>query len=268
MTEFLLLTLYAPLASWGDIAVGEVRGSWDRPSRSAVLGLVAAALGIDRADQDAHDALDAGYGIAVRQDAAGAPLVDYHTAQTAVEGTVKALKKRGASVTRRALLDRRNGEPQTILSRRSYRQDALSTIALWARAGARWPLATLADALRRPAWVLYAGRKANAFGLPLHPEVVEGGTLAAALAQRGDAPRGLDASRLRIVALGVREVAHDPCEGFASGLRTLRREGRRDAAAHRTRWQFAERVVEVGVPAPAPEAAESGEAEHGTEHAA
>ena len=73
MTEFLLLTLYAPLASWGDIAVGEVRGSWDRPSRSAVLGLVAAALGVDRADQAAHDALDVGYGVAVRQDAAGAP---------------------------------------------------------------------------------------------------------------------------------------------------------------------------------------------------
>ena len=32
-----------------------------------------------------------------------------------------------------------------------------------------------------------------------------------------------------------------------SGLRPLRRDVRRDAGAHRTRWQFAERVVEVGV---------------------
>ena len=30
MTGFLLFTLYAPLASWGEIAVGETRGSWDR----------------------------------------------------------------------------------------------------------------------------------------------------------------------------------------------------------------------------------------------
>ena len=248
MTEFLLLTLYAPLASWGDIAVGEVRGSWDRPSRSAVLGLVAAALGADRADQDAHDALDAGYGVAVRQDAAGAPLVDYHTAQTAVEGTVKALKKRGAPLTRRALLDRRSGDPQTILSRRSYRQDALSTVALWARAGARWPLAELAERLRRPAWVLYAGRKANAFGLPLHPEVVPGATLAAAFARRAGAPAALDVSRLRLAPVAAREISHDPCDGFASGLRAVRRDVRRDAGAQRTRWQFAERVVEVGVP--------------------
>ena len=249
MTEFLLLTLYAPLASWGDIAVGEVRGSWDRPSRSAVLGLAGAALGIDRDDQGAHDALDAGYGVAVRQDSAGAPLVDYHTAQTAVEATVKALRRRDIPLTRRALLDKRGGDPQTILSRRSYRQDALATVALWARGGAPWPLAELAERLRRPAFVLYAGRKANAFGLPLDPEVVVADTLAAGFARRAGVPRALDASRLRLAPVGAREVAHDACaDGFASGLRTVRREVRRDAGAQRTRWQFAERVVEIGVP--------------------
>ena len=152
-------------------------------------------------------------------------------------------------MTRRTLLDRRNGEPQTILSRRRYRQDALSTVAVWARAGARWPLVELAGRIARPAWVLYAGRKANAFGLPLNPEVVRGETLAAALSSRPGLPAALDAKRLRLAALGVREVSHDACEGFASGLRTLRREVRRDAGAQRTRWQFAERVVEVGVPA-------------------
>lgn len=268
MTPFLLLTLYAPLSSWGDIAVGEVRGTWDRPSRSAVLGLVAAALGVDRDDQGAHDALDSGYGVAARQDAAGAPLVDYHTAQTAVEGTVKALKKRGVPLTRRALLDKRNGDPQTILSRRSYRQDALATVALWARAGARWPLGQLVERLRRPVFVLYAGRKANAFGLPLDPEVVAADTLAGAFARRADPPRALDASRLRLAPVGAREIAHDPCaDDFASGLRTVRRELRRDAGAQRTRWQFAERVVEVGVPLSPGDGAPATPAEH-AEHAA
>jgi len=60
MTAFLLASLYAPMASWGEITVGERRTSWDRPSRSAILGLVAAALGIEREDQDGHDALDGG----------------------------------------------------------------------------------------------------------------------------------------------------------------------------------------------------------------
>ena len=45
MPDFLTFALAAPLAAMGEIAVGERRGSWDRPGRSAVLGLIAAVLG-------------------------------------------------------------------------------------------------------------------------------------------------------------------------------------------------------------------------------
>lgn len=249
MTDFLLLTLYAPLASWGDIAVGESRGSWDRPSRSAVLGLVAAALGLEREDQPAHATLDAGYGLAVRLDAPGATLADYHTAQTVGASAVRKAKPR----TRAELLA--CGERETILSRRSYRQDALATAALWARVGARWSLGDLGEALRRPAFVLYAGRKANAFGAPLDPAVVQAGTLREALAQRPRGVRGLDPRRL----LGGGRPASEPVEvsfdavrevvdGFASGFDPIfRRDVRRDVPTHRARWQFTERVVEVGL---------------------
>ena len=51
--RFLLFTLYAPMGSFGEIAVGERRMSWARPGRSAVLGLVAAAQGIERGDEEA-----------------------------------------------------------------------------------------------------------------------------------------------------------------------------------------------------------------------
>lgn len=240
MTDFLLFTLYAPLASWGEIAVGEARGSWDRPSRSAVLGLVAAAVGVTRGDQDAHDALDAGYGVAVRLDASGVPLVDYHTAQTVAASVVKKRKP----ATRAELLAA--GERETILSRRGYRQDALATVALWARTGARWPLGDLALAMRRPAFVPYAGRKANALGLPLSPAIVSTDTLAGAFAHRAPAVPASVADAIRPLGGWGREVAHDACETFDSGLRPLRRETRRDRAPQRVRWQFAERVVEVG----------------------
>lgn len=244
MREFLLLTLYAPLSSWGDIAVGEFRGSWDRPSRSAVLGLVAAALGLERENQDAHDELDRGYGVAVRADVSGTPLVDYHTAQTVSATTVR--KRQPA--TRAELLDVR--DRQTILSRRSYHQDALATVALWAREGARWPLEALRDALQRPQFVLYAGRKANVFGLPLDPSVERAATLAEALALRPcalDALTALDTEHWRQAPSATVEVSHDACDGFESGLRQLRRDIRRDTGAHRGRWQFANRVVDVGV---------------------
>ena len=62
MRDFLLFTLYAPLAALGEVAVGERRVSAARPARSAILGLLAAALGIERRDEAAHAALQEGYG--------------------------------------------------------------------------------------------------------------------------------------------------------------------------------------------------------------
>lgn len=242
MTEFLLFTLYAPLASWGDIAVGEARGSWDRPSRSAVLGLVAASLGLMREQQADHDALDTGYGVAVRLDAPGTPMTDYHTVQTVSD----AIVKRDRPATRAALLA--GGERQTMLSQRAYLQDAVATVAIWANVGARWPLSILASALERPAFHLYAGRKANVFGLPLGPCVASSPTLADALATRPATPPELGIGRALEPRSGWgREVAYDACEGFASGLAPQRRVTRRDGMAQRSRWQFAERVVLLGV---------------------
>lgn len=241
--DFLLFTVYAPFASWGDIAVGELRGSWDRPSRSAVLGMVAAALGIEREDQDAHDALDSGYGVAVRLDSPGIPMVDYHTAQTVAANVVT--KRHPA--TRAELLEA--DELQTILSRRTYREDALATLCIWRQGSGRWSLNELAAALRTPTFVLYAGRKANALGLPVSPQIVAASSLAEAFSQIAPVPGQLrEFARLRTrgAANSKPEIAHDPCDGFDSGLHSLRREVRRDTGAHRSRWQFAERMVEIG----------------------
>jgi CRISPR system Cascade subunit CasD len=242
VTTFLIATVYAPLASWGDIAVGESRGSWDRPSRSAVLGLVAAALGLTRDDQRAHDALDAGYGVAVRLDSAGTPLTDYHTTQTVAGHLVK---KQGPR-TRASLLGL--GPRETILSRRIYRENALATIALWARQGAQWSLESLATALRCPAFVLYAGRKSNPLAVPLNPALVEAESLAEALSMREPWPLGVETwPRRRRSTSEIVEVAHDRCDGFPSGLQHIQQVIRRDAAADRSRWQFSERVVDVSV---------------------
>ena len=66
--EFLLFRLSGPLASWGEIAVGERRSSWPRPSKSAVLGLVAAGLGYRPARRERSCALNDGLNFAVRVD--------------------------------------------------------------------------------------------------------------------------------------------------------------------------------------------------------
>lgn len=248
MTQFLLFTLFAPLSSWGEIAVGETRGSWDRPSRSAVMGLLAAALGITRDDQNGHDALDMGYGLAVRLNASGASRVDYHTVQSAAESEIRKVFGKSRPTTRRALLS--VAERQTIVSRREVREDSLATVAVWLMCEhARWTLEALQRALERPVFALYAGRKANAFGLPLGPQVVDSMTLADAFSQRPVAPLGIDLQPLiRRAGHWGREVARDPLpEGVSDGLDPVRMEVRRDAGAHRRRWQFAERAVSIGL---------------------
>lgn len=244
MTGFLLITLYAPLAAWGDITVGERRTSWDRPSRSAVLGLVAGTLGLKRDDQAGHDALDAGYGVAVRVDAPGRVVVDYHTAQSLPQPHMKRAKP----ATRRAVIiyGEKNHQLETILSTREYRVDAAYTVALWVRDGARWSLGELVEALKSPRFVPYAGRKANVLAWPMRPVIIEAEMLSDAMGQRPALDGGTFLAALH-APTGPCSVSCDDDFAIQRGLSAERIERRRDANAQRTRWQFAERRVITGL---------------------
>ena len=81
MPDYLIFHLYGPMASWGDIAVGEYRNTADTPTRSAIFGLLAAGLGIHRDDEDGLLNLSRSYKMAVRIDAHGTRLQDFHTTQ-------------------------------------------------------------------------------------------------------------------------------------------------------------------------------------------
>jgi CRISPR system Cascade subunit CasD len=168
------------MASWGEVAVGELRPSDLHPTRSALLGLLGAALGLRRSDRAALAGLGESVRCAVRIDSAGVPLADYHTAQVA------APERKRPAHTRADQLRARRGDLQTILSRRDYRCDALYTIAVRPAGSApRWPLAALRDALERPVFPLYLGRKSCPPALPLAPRLLEAATLQDAFAQAG-----------------------------------------------------------------------------------
>ncbi len=258
MRDYLVFQLYGPIAAWGDIAVGEVRPSTMTPSKSAVMGMVAAALGlrrpdtahteVDRAEWEAsHCALGEGYGMAVKVDAVGSPLTDYHTAQVPSSGTGR---NRQSFATRRDELTRGSrADLNTILSRREYRQDAFYAVALWARPHAPHTLAELRQALLEPCFTLYLGRKSCPLALPLHPEIKNGETLEAVLSgmryedvllQLVEASGG---SRRRRIGQGFQQdlpllLWESDAE---TGLSPEQTVTRRDVSTSRRRWQFAKR---------------------------
>jgi CRISPR system Cascade subunit CasD len=243
--EFLVFRLWGPMASWGEIAVGERRGSWPRPSRSAVLGLVAAALGLDRRDAPAHRHLETELGFAVRVDHPGRPMRDYHTAQSPSQ-------RRGMRwMTRRDELSRQN-QLNTILSERGYYTEMAALIALWLRGdAARFGLAEIAARLAEPVFTLYLGRKSCPLGLPPEPRLIAADSLIGAL-QQYKAASNETTSRLGKFAPKEPPPHHRPAlwlgadDARALGLPIRERTQRRDGIRDRARWLFDDRAeVEI-----------------------
>lgn len=239
MPDFLIFRLYGSLASWGDIAVGEQRPTTPHPSKSAILGLIAAALGIRRHEDDRQQALIEGYGYAVRVDAPGVLLRDYHTTQ--IPDTTSRLKHLRSR--RDETRDRQN--LYTILSSRDYRANGLYTACLWPRETAPESLEALAAALRRPRLPLYLGRKSCPLALPLAPVILAADTFETALA-------GFDTSRsaaecafwdstemTKWLASAAYDLYWD--EGTPTALAPLHSTPRQDLPLSRRRWQFGKR---------------------------
>ena len=231
MTDYLIFRLYGAMASWGDIAVGEVRPSYAHPPKSAVLGLIAAALGISRDEELLHRQLTESYGFAVRVDSIGTPLSDYHTVQVPPS---RAGRKPINFATRRdeiAVLSKE--KLNCIPSRREYRLDALATVVLWVMTSPPYPLNKLAEALQYPVYTLYLGRKSCPLALPSEAQVVPADTVRDALVRAKFA----ELEELhRLPTTGKPALYWE--ERGNSGLRPHHTFERRDVPLSRRRWQF------------------------------
>ena len=75
----LLLRLSAPLQAWGDESKYDIRQTCREPSKSGVIGMLAAALGLKR-DSDEIVRLSDALRMGVRVDMPGKVIVDFHTA--------------------------------------------------------------------------------------------------------------------------------------------------------------------------------------------
>jgi CRISPR system Cascade subunit CasD len=150
----LLLRLVGPMQSWGITSRFDERDTGKEPSKSGVLGLLAAALGIDRTNWNDLEPLTR-LTMAARHDRPGLPKDDYQTAACAATDTIiKA-----------------SGKPATdggVVSHRNYLADAAFLVGL---EGTDRPLLEKAQAaLLDLVWPLALGRKSyvpsDTIGLP------------------------------------------------------------------------------------------------------
>lgn len=173
----LLIRLSAPMQSWGTQSRFTMRDTGLEPSKSGVLGLLCAALGIDREDDDGLQSLIS-LRMGVRVDREGLLQVDYHTAQ-------KVLMANGKT-------------KDTELSNRYYLANAIFLVGLESEDIAL--LERLQTALYRPIWSLFFGRKAfvPSEPIPLEDGLRKGETLEHAL-QTFPCLRESEKEKLRVV---------------------------------------------------------------------
>jgi CRISPR system Cascade subunit CasD len=232
--QYLVFQLYGPLASWGVPATGEIRRSATHPTRSALVGLLAAALGIRRDQEDDLASLRDGVRFAVKQLSPGVMMQDYHTAQ------VPGQDRKAWRLTRRDELAVPKDRLHTILSTREYRCNGYWKVAISASDDAPSDLEALAQALRRPRFPLYLGRKACPPAAPLAPRVVEAGGIREALATPFPALTGLGEDQEGRL-LGLREEVAYAWEGNSSDIEPQETRHPQDQPLHRGRWQFTTR---------------------------
>ncbi len=236
MRGYLLFQIYGPLASFGEAAVGEARHSATHPSRSALLGLVAAAAGLKRDDAEGQRRLAESLRFGVKTLSIGSVLKDYHTTQVPPQER----KVHHYHTRRDELGSERLG---TILSSREYRQDGLWLAAAWIDGStASLSLDGLAQRLAAPVFQLYLGRKSCPPGLPLNPRIIQAESLKQAFEQYPKPALSENKALVLPRGSGTAQVqyAWEACDhsGFA---KEDFRVPRHDNPLSRDRWQFGER---------------------------
>ncbi len=151
----ILLKFSGPMQSWGTDSHFEIRHTDLHPSKSAVLGLVAASLGWRR--DDGRIATLNRFSFAVRVDQPGSMLKDYHTAH-------KPEVKNGGIISYR-----------TYVTTRYYLQDAVFVVALGISESS--DADEIIKALRSPYFQPYMGRRSLPLPMDFLLDVINGDPL-------------------------------------------------------------------------------------------
>ncbi|WP_267369806.1 MULTISPECIES: type I-E CRISPR-associated protein Cas5/CasD [unclassified Pantoea] len=170
MQDFLILQLSGPMQSWGLPTFEGIRPSAPFPGRGGLLGLLGACLGIKRNDRTSLQKLSAGTRFAVRCD----NRTSYHPVNISDFHTVKDAREKPGSLKMN----------DTIITRREYLYDASFTVAVWTAGLPEqcYTLSELIDAVQRPCYTPYLGRRCCPLSRPLFNSVQQAKNPFAALA--------------------------------------------------------------------------------------
>ncbi len=155
-----MLRLEGPMQAWGNHeSKFVIRRTADAPTKSGIVGLLCAALGVPRMEAREQlprlNALQMG----VRIDRPGMRWWDYHTV--------------GAEMQMRIAEGEGKSKPGAMLTRREYLCDASFLVALQ---GDSDLIGELRQAVARPKWQIYLGRKCCPASVPLLPPNDEKGS--------------------------------------------------------------------------------------------
>lgn len=229
-----MFRLHGPMASWGEVATGENRHSSDHPSKSAIIGLVSAALGVRRDAEDLHTKLTRSLGVACLVHVSGAPVEDFHTVQTPPQAELN----RGSYFhTRRDELSIGPDRLYTVVSRREYRCDPWISVCLWQRRqDAPYRIEEIAAKLNNPVFTLYLGRKSCPPDFPLHAVVHSAPSILEAFRMDGWNPSEV----IKGFTLPGEAMMFWDADGVA-GIPARHIYQRRDEIRSRKRWVFQNR---------------------------
>ena len=184
MAQYLTFHLIGPMGAFGGPAGHEYRRTQNFPTRSAVLGLVGAALGVRRDDDQGQLAL-ADIGVAVALYTVGQGFRDFHTVQSVTSNSIKSPSTRAAAMLHP------DADINTSLTQRDYLTDCAYSVALWIRGSDTPPLSTIAQALKKPFFCLFLGRKSCPISHPTGAVIVDVDKVQTALTQH-EMPSGLN----------------------------------------------------------------------------
>jgi CRISPR system Cascade subunit CasD len=163
MKPYLILKLEGVFQAWGTHTFEGLRNSENFPTRSGVLGLLGACLGIRRDDQQGQQRLGESIIFAARHDWDEALAKKQHGRYAPRKGAIRKEQDFHTILDARKHMRGMTVLPNTIIKRMTYLADAKFTLAI-AATGKGFSLEELQHATRKPVFTPYLGRRC----CPLH----------------------------------------------------------------------------------------------------